>query len=326
LVTTFDSSVGLTRLAALLNTIAAHEAGLAGYLIDHIAALSNSDAGLQKVTSLYRQRLIAALAGDDGPGQVKRLQAAARALASVEDLRLHSRMSIRDEDESLEGAPTQTLNIRHRMHKLSALVTTRTGRKFRRDFPVISLADPNLAGRRRVFDGAPPLKLANGAVMYVDDAGKVSIDRHAMSIPIADALIGQILFEQFGDYSLSRITAQMVGCNVAGTLAGELAEEAGLDGWEPTDNTLLQLLEAAGKGAPPIELSDAFVMICQHELQRVLAEAQRRTEEDLTALRPDQDFLFEGSAELEMLSHGVKITSLRNGIWTSLGTFEATAD
>jgi hypothetical protein len=306
-----------------MKSMAGYQNGPADYVMNQIAIQSSKDAGLKRIMSLYREQLARILAGNDGPRQASRLLGAARALASVEDVQLHSRISIRDEDD--EGVITNELNIKHRMHKFTAVMENNARQMVRRDFPLISLADPSLSARRRVFGGTR-LKLQDTALMRVDDAARVSLSPHTMSLPIADAIMGQILFDHFGDYKLSRIVGQMIYCDRAGMAANDLARQAGLYNWELGDNFLLNLVEAAGKATMHIAISDVITTICQEEVEKILNEAQRRTEEELKAFRADQFILFEGSADMMMLNDGVTIGWLKNGNWTGVGTFEAKRD
>jgi hypothetical protein len=83
------------------------------------------------------------------------------------------------------------------------------------------------------------------------------------------------------------------------------------------------LLAAGGEPTTPVTISDVISTICQAEVEKIVHEAQRRTEEELKAFRSDQFVVLEGSADMLMLSDGVTIGSLKNGSWTGLGSFEA---
>jgi hypothetical protein len=174
-ITKFKNNIGLTGVAGILKSMAGYQNGPADYVMNQIALQSNGDAGLKRIMALYREQLAQILAGKDGPRQASRLRAAAKALGSVDDVQLHSRLEIRDEDD--EGAITDELEIVHRMHKFTAVIDNGTGQMLRRDFPLVSLANDNLSARRRVFGGMR-LKLRDTATMVVDDAARVSISPH----------------------------------------------------------------------------------------------------------------------------------------------------
>jgi hypothetical protein len=319
-ITKFNNSIGLTGIAGLMKSLGGYSNGPADYVMNQIAIQSSKDADLKALMTRYRDQLARILAGEDGPQQASRLLAAARALASVEDVRLHSRISIRDEGD--QGFLTNKREIEHRMDKFSAMLENSARQLVRRDFMLSSLADPILSARRRVFGGTR-LKLQDTALMRVDDAARVSISPHTMSLPLADAIMGQILFDHFGDYTLSRIVGQMIDCDRAGAAANDFADQAGLDSRELEDNLRLILLAAGGEPTTPVTISDVISTICQAEVEKIVHEAQRRTEEELKAFRSDQFVVLEGSADMLMLSDGVTIGSLKNGSWTGLGSFEA---
>jgi hypothetical protein len=125
-------------------------------------------------------------------------------MESIKNVELRSRMSIRREFEPHQIQVEGT--IRHRLHKFTAVVSGSEQQRVRRDFPLLSLADPQLSEPRRVF-GGPRLRLEEAGSMSVPGDGHVSISAHAMSLPFVDAIVGQTLFDHFGDYRFDRILA-----------------------------------------------------------------------------------------------------------------------
>lgn len=321
-ITKFKNNIGLTGIAGLLKSMAGNTYGPAEYVMSQMELrAADSHDIMKRILSLYRAELEPALAGRDGDRQGARLIQAASALASVEDVQLHSRMSIADETQ--DGVITDELQIKHKMHKFTAVIEEGNGQMLRRDFPLLSLADPRLAGRRSVFAGSA-LKLEDTATMKVEDAARVSISPHQMSLPITDAVMGQILFDHFGDWNLERIVGQMVHCDAAGMLADSKFQQLNLYDW--TRDFLGKFWGGIAEGLLTVTIRSLFTDACQQIVTDVLAEAQRRANEELKAFRSDQYIVFEGSANMLMLGDGVTIGWLKNGNWTGVGTFEAKRD
>lgn len=324
LVTTFKHTIGLSGVAGFFRSVGeSRGAAPAEYVISQLRTRSADSEPMTNVVRGLRMEL-EALVGAEGPMWGARLNAAAAVLASVEDVQLHSRLSL--SDETPEGLVTDAIQASHRLHKLTALVES--GRKkMRRDFPLLSFADPRIASLRMVFPGPPP-KLEDTLTMKVEDATRVSLLPHSLNVPITDAIIGQILFDHFGDWSLEQIFRQMVRCDALPVLDESTLSRLGLPTAETWTRDQLGTFwsAVAGTGDTTAAVGPLLRNGCQQIVTELLAEAQHRANEDLSILRAGQQIVFEGSANMLLLGDGVTIGSLRNGIWSGLGGFEATRE
>jgi len=256
-------------------------------------ALKNDDF-VTKLITAYRPQLVEAMSygGSMNSGR-ESLSRAAATLASVTNIELHTLMEITDEDEAAALAQ-QTLTVDHRFSHFTAEINGHSERL-------------TVHPSRPVFDSTLTPVLEARAQLTVDNAETVQISEHHMTVPMADAIVGKVLMDQFADYRIDKIITPMIDCSRAGELvAGALP---GSDG----------LLGIFIDPAKRILVND----MCQDVVSELIKDVYDQIKVDLEDYRWDQQLTFTGRASLELLPDGGKINRLVNGEWTDIGIFSA---
>ena len=222
-----------------------------------------------------------------------KLQKIANALANVSDVRLHTKLDISDENsEQTEGQLTAVHTVRHVTANVQGKQST---------YDVEVDAD--------FFDSPPQLKLEDSATMRLDDATRISIDKHSFKLPIAEAVISQLLMDQFGTHDMRGIFASMVDCSSVGQLTMRAAQNwMGSSWW----TILIGAFSAA-----------AIEHTCRDILTDMVEDAYEEMLEDISEQGLGSELRLEGAATLHRLGDGRTIERLSNGEWTGVGSFTA---
>lgn len=288
----FKGELGLKGVAALLRQMSDSQYDPVDYVLSQMAVKKNDF--VTKLITAYRPLLVEAMSygGSMSSGR-ESLSHAAASLASVTDIELHTLMEITDDDEAAALAQ-QTLTVDHQFRHFTAEINGHREQL-------------NVHPSRPVFDSTLTPKLVDRAQLTVENAETVHISEHHMTVPMADAIVGKVLMDQFADYRIDKIVTAMIDCSRAGELvAGSLPGSDGLIGI---------FLDPAKR----ILVND----MCQDVVGEMVEDIYDQIKVDLEDYRWDQQLTFTGRASMELLPDGAKVNRLVNGEWTDIGIFSA---
>lgn len=298
LVTSFDfQPVVLRGVGGLLERMSDGNTDPADYLLMRMQLRDNN--GLTgRVLAAYRNE-VATLLSRDATASANRmsLRRVATALNNTSNIRLHTTMLIRDELTQENGAPRGQLTATHKFFKFTANLGGSTERDF------------FLRDGQRVFASPTLPRLEATTMITLQQADRIAIAPHQLTLPVADAILGNLLLEQFGTVRFDQVIQQSVQCSNVATV---------VDRWINSNVVRLQNIFGFALGT----ITRIFISgLCEDAIQDVALEVQQELLRDLQAARVDETLKLEGSAGVLRAADGRTIERLSSGSWVGVGSF-----
>ncbi|MBK8481082.1 MAG: hypothetical protein IPL40_07875 [Proteobacteria bacterium] len=298
LTTLFDfQPVVLRGLGGLLERMSDGVNDPADYLLMRMQLRDNNGL-MGKLLAAYRSE-VATLLARDATASANRmsLRRIATSLQNASNIQLHTTMLIRDELTQDNGTPRGQLTATHKFFKFTADLGAGTQRDF------------FLRDGQRVFGGTTLPRLEATTTITLQQADRISIAPHELTLPIADAILGNLLLEQFGTARFDQVIQQSVQCSNVATV---------VDRWINSNVVRLQNIIGLGVSA----LTRIFISgLCEDAIQDVALEVQQELMRDLQAARIDETLKLEGSAGVLRAADGRTIDRLNAGSWVGIGSF-----
>lgn len=291
--TSFTFPFRFGRLANTFKRMSDEEGDPTKYILER--TLDKTDSVVATIIGGFLPSLIQYIGSKDTSKEVKRRQELTRfhqALESIKNVEMASTMTLMRGAAGELPAGTEW-QIVHRFRHLEAEVLG-------------SRTQFNLSPVVFVGESPEPVVLEARAPVRVQKNLTVAIDAHELSIPVKDAVIGNLLKDVFGEPKLKDVLSDLFNCTTLADLAAEYVAK------EVSENVL-----AAGAARAAIAAG------CKPALDEVLGDIQGEIANDIEEANFAGRLRFEGSADVELLPDASNIDLLTNGQWLGVGPFSA---